>query len=590
VACAHTHTPRSWRKSHPPIPGIAIRKWFVRLMGAESPDMVSDFSGCHANENLKPAWFGCGAICGFTTMRRLSAALAATLQQACIVSLSSTGHSGQACRGGPAGRVHPRIAGRTGCKSALLAGQSGCRLIVRTAWPRRRIPALANAWCVQAVFAAQDYESPVHRARMHRASEALAKQRHCLLPVKDHVIFEEPRSADPKSGKPYGVFTPYMRAWLARLGRCPTDYSAMSAHRRRASWPTRRRRCSAGVPTLGPTGFQAHEPAIAGNPHREHPVRPDCSRTSGTLDDYDRTRELSCGQRDPAIWVCTCALARSRFATGAPGTATQACRQQRCAAVWLGRTGLARFYFQVLANFPICGQHGAFKPEYDHSSGSRVIVRKRFFSAWCEGRPATRWWMPPWPSSTRPATCTTACAWWQAVFWSNTWALTGAGASATLQKSSTTLTCRPTTAAGSGSAPAAATPSPTSASSTPSRRAKSSTPGQVHPALPSGNYQSLGNKAIHAPWLAKPVELAAAGLSWDAITRCRSLTMPPMRALLTLQRYGVVRKAAPQSTQQLLRSSCAPGPAIRLPNRVCRGNGRHPVPWRVRDVYRQYVT
>ena len=91
------------------------------------------------------------------------------------------------------------------------------------------------------------------------------------------------------------------------------------------------------------------------------------------------------------------------------------------------------FYFQILANFPRVARH-AFKPEYDHiqwESGEQAdsLVRRRGAKA----APVTRSLMRPWPSSTRPAICTTACAWWPEAFWSNTWGWIGAGANATLR-------------------------------------------------------------------------------------------------------------------------------------------------------------
>jgi deoxyribodipyrimidine photo-lyase len=57
----------------------------------------------------------------------------------------------------------------------------------------------------------------------------------------------------------------------------------------------------------------------------------------------------------------------------------------------------------------------------------------------------------------------------------------------------------------------------------------------------------LGAKAIHAPWLAKSVELTAAGLTLGRDYPHPIVDHATARAL-TLQRYGVVRKAAPHAS------------------------------------------
>ena len=92
-------------------------------------------------------------------------------------------------------------------------------LIVRHGWAEEDIPALAQALGVDAVFCARDYE-PQAIARDAQVQSALARMRKAWVSVKDHVVFEQ-REILTQTGKPYGVFTPYLRAWLARLGGRP---------------------------------------------------------------------------------------------------------------------------------------------------------------------------------------------------------------------------------------------------------------------------------------------------------------------------------------------------------------------------------
>jgi len=56
--------------------------------------------------------------------------------------------------------------------------------------------------------------------------------------------------------------------------------------------------------------------------------------------------------------------------------------------------------------------------------------------------------------------------------------------------------------------------------------------------------QPLGNKAIHAPWAARPLELAAAGLVLGRDYPLPVVDHAQARAR-TLERYSVVRKVAP---------------------------------------------
>ena len=77
---------------------------------------------------------------------------------------------------------------------------------------------------------------------------------------------------------------------------------------------------------------------------------------------------------------------------------------------------------------------------------------------------------------------------------------------------STTSTSPPTTAAGNGRRRPAATRSLAFASSTPSHKAKRSTPTGASYAATFQRWRACPTNSIHAPCLAKPVVLAAAGV------------------------------------------------------------------------------
>jgi deoxyribodipyrimidine photo-lyase len=180
------------------------------------------------------------------------------------------------------------------------------------------------------------------------------------------------------------------------------------------------------------------------------------------------------------------------------------------ADVWLSELIWRDFYFQILANFPACGaRRRSFKPEYDADRWEHGDTPNALLPPGARAAPAIRWWTRPWPRSTRRATCTTACAWWWAVSWCKDLGIDWRWGEPTLRSNSTILTCRPTTAAGSGPAPAAAMHSPISASSTRSARARKFDPqGKfIRRYLPQ--LAGCPTQAIHAPWKPAPMELAA---------------------------------------------------------------------------------
>jgi len=93
---------------------------------------------------------------------------------------------------------------------------------------RREIPALAARWGVDAVFAARDYE-PFAGARDAAVAATLAAQGRRLILVKDQVVFDTDEVLTG-TGRPFQVFTPYKRAWLARL--TPERYAAYPVEER----------------------------------------------------------------------------------------------------------------------------------------------------------------------------------------------------------------------------------------------------------------------------------------------------------------------------------------------------------------------
>lgn len=260
-----------------------------------------------------------------------------------------------------------------------LSGKPHAGLIIRYGLAVDKIPALALEVGADAVFAAQDYE-PQAQARDAQVRAALAPHHIAMTTVKDHVIFEG-REVLTQTGKPYGVFTPYLRAWLARLSDAPPETHATSSH-----LPTlaeRPPRHVMPVPSLESLGF------VPTNLKQLHIV-PGVSGASQLLNDfwerldsYDQTRNF------PSVKGPSYLGVHLRFGTISirhlVGLALQRHLQGSTgASVWLSELSWRDFYFQILANFPHVAS-SAYKPEYDHIQWEQGAHAQALFAAWCQG-------------------------------------------------------------------------------------------------------------------------------------------------------------------------------------------------------------
>ena len=115
---------------------------------------------------------------------------------------------------------------------------------------REVIPTLADKLGAQAVYANQDYE-PIAKERDAQVSRSL-DQRGCVLHTyKDHVIFEKDEVLT-QAGRPFTVFAPYKRAWLAKLNPFYCNAYPVGVYRDALA-----RTGSFRVPSLEQIGFRA---------------------------------------------------------------------------------------------------------------------------------------------------------------------------------------------------------------------------------------------------------------------------------------------------------------------------------------------
>ncbi|RJP69665.1 MAG: deoxyribodipyrimidine photo-lyase [Comamonadaceae bacterium] len=259
-------------------------------------------------------------------------------------------------------------------------GTEGVGLIVLHGPATQAIPALAQRLGAQAVFANHDDE-PAALARDAKVFGDLAHAGILLHSHKDHVIFER-REVLTQAGHAFGVFTPYKNAWLKALTPFHLKaYPVASYAKSLAGVPAEYAVAVPGLPDIGfePTNLaQLPMPTGASGAHQlfEDFVE--------RIDRYDEARNF------PAVKGPSYLSVHLRFGTVSIRQLASVAYQMHLqgiagASTWLSELVWRDFYHQVLANFPHVVDK-AFKPEYDHIKFEHGKHAKELFAAWCEGR------------------------------------------------------------------------------------------------------------------------------------------------------------------------------------------------------------
>ena len=261
-----------------------------------------------------------------------------------------------------------------------VAGQAGAGLIVRHAVAADEIPRLAHELGVQEVFANHDDE-PDSLARDAQVRGGLANFGIGFQTFKDHVIFERSEVLT-QMGKPYGVFTPYKNAWLQKVNDFYLKSYPVGKYIK--SLAARPKAYQMPVPTLAEIGFEPtnlsslHVPT--GSPGGLALFEDFFDR----MDKYDETRNF------PAIKGPSYLGVHLRFGTvSIRQLASTAYKRMLVgsagAEVWLSELVWRDFYHQILHHHPRVVT-GAFKPEYNDIKWDHHKHARELFAAWCEGR------------------------------------------------------------------------------------------------------------------------------------------------------------------------------------------------------------
>jgi deoxyribodipyrimidine photo-lyase len=263
----------------------------------------------------------------------------------------------------------------------LAALAPGAALLVRHGRATDDVPRLAAALGVQAVYCNHDDE-PAALARDAAVRGALADHGIALHTSKDHVVFERSEVLT-QSGSPYGVFTPYKNAWLKKVD--PFFVRAYPVERHAAALAPPPAGVAAGVPSLADIGFETTNLASL-----KLPAGADGAATllddflSHRIDGYAQTRDF------PAVKGPSYLSTHLRFGTVSIRRLAREAWQRlqggsRGAEVWLSELIWRDFYHQVLHHHPHVVGH-AFKREYDTIRWAHGKHADEHFTAWCEGR------------------------------------------------------------------------------------------------------------------------------------------------------------------------------------------------------------
>lgn len=260
-------------------------------------------------------------------------------------------------------------------------GHADVRLIVRHGPARQLLPALAGQLAVDAVFTHHDDE-PAALARDAEVASQLAQAGVAWRSFKDHVVFERSELLTG-SGSPYSVFTPYKNSWLKRLRAHAEALAEQVADGHRlAPWPAAAGQ--PGVPTLTELGFEPTDLAQLRLPCGQEGALDLLADFLHRIDDYDRSRDF------PAIKGPSYLSTHLRFGTVSIRRLVREAWQRAeagssGAATWLSELIWRDFYHQILHHHPrvvsMC-----FKPEFDVLQWDEGPEADALFQAWCEGR------------------------------------------------------------------------------------------------------------------------------------------------------------------------------------------------------------
>ncbi len=276
--------------------------------------------------------------------------------------------------------IHDSVVGLDADLRALAAGcgAEGGGLIVRDGHAADEIARLAQQLNVQAVYANHD-DDPAALARDAKLRGALADIGIALHTSKDHVVFERSELLTG-SGTPYTVFTPYRKAWLAKVDPFYLRAYPVERHAKALAAPP----AATGLPSLESLGFarsNLHELQLAGGSANGDVLLQDFLTR---IDHYATARDF------PALKGPSYLSVHLRFGTVSVRTLSREAwlrmhAGSRGAGVWLSELVWRDFYHQLLHHHSHVAA-SAFKPRYDALHWEHGKAADANLNAWVAGR------------------------------------------------------------------------------------------------------------------------------------------------------------------------------------------------------------
>ncbi len=250
----------------------------------------------------------------------------------------------------------------------------GSDLLVEYGRPEEVWEQLLQKFDIETVFTNKDWERYAID-RDEKLKEKLAAQNIPFHQFKDHLIFDK-NEVLKDDGKPYTVFTPYSKKWMAKLNSKMSNWTNVNGEEKEISYylkpyPTEKyfnrflQKTSSidEIPSLETMGFERSSIRI-----------PSTSVSMSLIKNYDVNRNF------PAIEGTSRLGLHLRFGT-------ISIRDKALKALYLNQIFLNEliwrdFYGQILGNFPHV-QKNAFRPEYESIEWRFDEVE---FQKWCDGK------------------------------------------------------------------------------------------------------------------------------------------------------------------------------------------------------------
>ncbi len=248
----------------------------------------------------------------------------------------------------------------------------GSSILVKHGHPKEVWAEIAQAYQLKSVFTNHDFE-PYALQREAAVQSLLEAAGTSFHSYKDHVIFEK-NEVLKDDGKPYTVFTPYSRKWLAKLDTRRSHFTTETGERVEISYflkpyptlkyaPNFLNINTLPIPSLEGMGFTVSNLTF-----------PSTSVAQGIIRNYNKARDF------PALDGTSRLGLHFRF--GTISIREKARKAQQLNATYLNELIWRDFYAMILSHFPqVVGK--PFRPEYDNI---RWHNDEQEFQAWCEGK------------------------------------------------------------------------------------------------------------------------------------------------------------------------------------------------------------